>query len=87
MRSNEMTEAQRTAGVARYERADELMAAYKAEFGADLPLPWQQVIPGLLLQGLGDPELHHIFDAIAQVEFASGRLVERPVDYGGWTES
>ena len=78
MNHQDMTDAQREAGLARHEQAEEIMARYKAEFGADLPLPWQQVIPGLLLQGLGDPELHRIFDAIAQVEFSSGRLKEKP---------
>lgn len=73
MRANEMTPEQREAASDRYEQAEKLISDYETQHGFTLPKPWRDLIPSLLLRGLGDPELHNIFDAIAQVEFEAGR--------------
>jgi hypothetical protein len=76
MRADEMTAEQREAALKRYERAEEIITDYEQQHDFKLPEPWKSLIPRLLLQGLGDPELHLIFDAIAQVEFQAGRISE-----------
>ena len=86
MRSNEMTEEQRTKAQARSDRAGEIIADYEAQHEFKLPQPWLDTVPTLLLHGLGDPELHLIFSTLAQVEFAAGRLEERPVDYAAFKD-
>jgi hypothetical protein len=86
MRSNEMTEEQHTRALLRYEHAEEILADYEAQHRFTLPKPWRDLVPRLLLQGLGDPELHAIFDAAAQVEFESGRLAEQPADDLGFKD-
>ena len=79
MRANEMTPEQRAAALARHERADEIIADYEKQHEYELPAPWRTAVGSLLLQGLGDPELHLIFDTLQQVEYEAGRLAERPV--------
>lgn len=72
--------------LARHAKAAEFIARYEAEYGAPLPELWQGTITGLLLQGLQDHQLHQIYNTIAQVEHASGRLAEPPQDYTGFGE-
>jgi hypothetical protein len=81
MRANEMTETQRTAALARYERAEAIIADYESQHRYTLPTPWRETITVLLLNGLGDTELHRIFETILHVEFEAGRLDDRPTDY------
>ncbi len=76
-----MTKEQRAKALDRWEQVDRIIADYEGQHEFKLPQPWRDAIPSLLLQGLGEPELHLIFDTIAQVEFAAGRLAERPTDY------
>lgn len=80
MRADEMTEDQKEKALIRCNRADAIIADYESQYGFELPQPWRDALPRLLLQGLGDPELHLIVCTIARVEFAAGRLEERPVD-------
>lgn len=86
MRANELTESQTAAAMARYEQADDILTDYETQHGFKLPQPWRVTIPRLLLQGLGEPELHLIFDTIGEVEFAAGRLAEKPADYSAFDE-
>lgn len=80
MRLNEMTSEQRNVALMRYDQAEVILVDYETQHQFQLPLPWRELIPHLLLGGLGDPELHQIFQAVAQVEHAAGRLPERSVD-------
>lgn len=84
MRTNEMTTEQRTRALARRERAAEIIADYERQHAFELPAPWQETVPRLLLQGLGDPELHLIFETLMQVEYEAGRLEARPAV--SWSE-
>lgn len=86
MRIEEMTEEQRTKALARSERVGEIVADYEAEYKFTLAAPWPDTVAQLLLRGLGDPELHLIFQTLAQVEFAAGRLAEQPVDYAAFKD-
>lgn len=86
MRANEMTDVQRAAALERHGRAEEIISDYERQHDFKLPPPWQVAVTKLLLSGLGDPELHLIFDTLMQVEFDAGRLADRPVDFSKWTE-
>lgn len=63
----------------RHDRAEVLIAALETEYKFELPLPWREVIPQLLLRGLTDPMLHVIFTTILRVEGEAGRLPGREV--------
>jgi hypothetical protein len=76
MKTSEMTETQRAAALVRHERAEEIIVDYEAQHDFELPEPWREAIPRLLLQGLGDPELHLIFETLMRVEYDAGRLAE-----------
>lgn len=86
MRAMDMTADQRATALSRHKRADEIMGDYERQYGLTLPVPWRETIPGLLLQGMGDPELHNVFTAIARVEFDAGRLPEMPPDFSSFDE-
>lgn len=79
MRANEMTPEQREKALVRYEQANEIIADYEKQHKYELPAPWKKALGSLLLQGLGDPELHLIFDTLQEVEYNAGRLAERPM--------
>ncbi len=81
MRANEMTPEQQEAAVARAQNADAILADFERQHGFELPGPWRGCIEVLLLGGLGDPELHRIFDAYAQVEHEAGRMEARKPSY------
>lgn len=86
MRANEMNDIQRGAALMRYGRAEEIISDYEHQHDFKLPLPWRVAVSKLLLNGLGDPELHLIFSTLMQVEFDAGRLAARPTDFSEWTE-
>lgn len=79
MRTNEMTAEQSAKALVRHERASEIIADFEKQHEYELPAPWKATVGTLLLRGLGDPELHLIFDTLQQVEYEAGRLAERPV--------
>ena len=74
MRIDEMTSEQRTRALVRHERAAEIIADHERQHGRKLPAPWVEAVSTLLLQGLGDPELHLIFETIGRVEHDAGLL-------------
>nr|BBJ05172.1 hypothetical protein YBY_30210 [Marinobacter nauticus] len=74
MRANEMTDEQKTAAVERAERYKEILADYQQQYGFELPEPWQICVQRLLLGGLGDPELHLMFETYREVEGKAGRM-------------
>jgi hypothetical protein len=51
-----------------------LLDSIEADREFKIPAPWRSVLLGLLLTEISDPEIHHIFDTIIQVEHAAGRL-------------
>lgn len=86
MRANELTPEQKTKAVERAENAAAILADFQQQHGFELPKPWRECVEALLLGGLGDPELHRIFNAHACTEFEAGRMKERPVDFDAWVK-
>lgn len=86
MRVNEMTDVQRNAALERHARTEEIIADYEGQHDFKLLPPWRVAVTKLLLNGLGDPELHLIFSTLMQVEFDAGRLAAQPTDFSKWTE-
>lgn len=77
MRGIELTPEQRALALTRYDRVAEIVADYEQQHGFTLPQPWKDALPRLLLGGLGDPELHLIFETLMRVEYEAGRLLQR----------
>lgn len=67
--------------LARYHKADAIIADFESQHSYTLPIPWRETITVLLLHGLSDPQLHRIFDTILRVEYEAGRIDDRPNDY------
>jgi len=86
MRANELTDEQKNQAVERAGRASSILADFQQQHGFELPKPWQECVEVLLLGGLGDPELHRIFNTYARVEFEAGRMAEKPIDYAQWAK-
>lgn len=84
MRIEEMTTEQKERALARHARAADIIADYERQHSFELPQPWREAIESLLLRGLGDPELHLIFETVMRVEYEAGRLAARPPQ--PWTE-
>lgn len=84
MRMDEMTTEQKARALTRYERAADIIAGYERQHSFELPQPWREAVSSMLMRGLGDPELHLIFETVMRVEYEAGRLAARPPQ--PWTE-
>lgn len=68
-----MTELSYDERLARFERATEIIADYERQYDMRLPDPWRDAVPQLLRQGLTDPMLHDVFNALLWTEVEAGR--------------
>lgn len=79
-----MTAEQQELAVTRHRQAAEIITDLERQHGFELPDAWHVCLGTLLLGGIGDPELHQIFDAYARVEHEAGRMEAKPFDPAGF---